>query len=111
MKTHYRDEEAEKYQEVVTPPELVQDIYDKLGPDFFKGKTVIDPCVGPGALLKPLLDDPAKYQAAEIKAYDIQPIHIEKFASDIILHKYNDNLEERINQAIEGIRKKYSEFY
>ncbi len=111
LKDHYRDEEAEKHQEVVTPPELVKDLYDKLGPDFFKGKTVIDPCVGPGALLAPLLNNPDKYQIDGIKAYDIQPLHIENFAARIIKFKYDDDIEERINQAVVGIRKKYPKFY
>ncbi len=111
MIEHYRDKEAEKHQEVVTPPELVQDIFNKLGPGFFKGKVVIDPCVGPGALLKPLLDESEKYLVKEIKAYDIQPTHIENFAANIIRHQFDDNLEERIKQAQVKMRLKYSEFY
>ncbi len=111
MIEHYKTKEQKKYQEVVTPPELVAYIYEQLGADFFKGKVVIDPCVGPGALLKPLLNEPDKYMVKEIKAFDIQPLHIEKFAEDIIRFKYDDNLEERIKQAQIGIRLKYVEFY
>ncbi len=111
LKDHYRDEKAQEHQEVVTPPELVKDIYDKLGPDFFRGKSIMDPCVGPGALLKPLFDDWEKYDVASIEAYDIQPQHIENFTKRVIKFKYDDNVEERIDIALKAIQKQYKDFY
>jgi type I restriction-modification system DNA methylase subunit len=71
----YRDEHAKKHQEVVTPPELVEHIYSYLTDDDLKGD-ILDPCVGPGALIQPLLENP-KYTSLTV--LDIQSTHINKY--------------------------------
>jgi len=72
-KPHYRNKEAQDNQEVVTPPELVEKIYGYLSEDELKGD-ILDPCVGPGALVEPLLANPI---FKTLTMLDIQECHIE----------------------------------
>ena len=87
VKAKYRDSEAQKHQEVVTPPGLVERIYSFLHEDDFKGKDILDPCVGPGALIEPVIEDiRTGGNGLDIKSLtvmDIQPIHIENFVKNI----------------------------
>ena len=86
-KAKYRDEEAQKHQEVETPPELVERIYSFLSEDDFKGKDILDPCVGPGALIEPIIEDIKAggdgFNARSLTVMDIQPLHIENFKTTI----------------------------
>ena len=85
-KQDYRDEAAEENQEVVTPPELVERIFSFLSPEDFEGKDVLDPCVGPGALIQPILDDLKEGDGLGVKSLtvmDIQPMHVENFIKNI----------------------------
>ena len=75
VKDKYRDIQAQKHQEVVTPPELVDHIYSFLSDDDFKGD-VLEPCVGPLALIEPILKDP---QFKSLTVMDIQKRHIDDF--------------------------------
>ena len=68
----YRDDEAKKHQEVVTPACLVEYLYSLLTEEDLKGD-ILDPCVGPGALIQPLLDNP-RYKS--LTCIDIQDVHI-----------------------------------
>ena len=87
IKAKYRNEEAQKHQEVVTPPELVERIYSFLDEDDFKDKDILDPCVGPGALIEPIIEDIRVggngLNANSLTVMDIQPIHIENFIKNI----------------------------
>ncbi len=80
-KPQYRDQEAQDNQEVVTPPGLVEHIYKKcleIDPDMFKGK-VLDPAVGPGALVHPLIEKHQELGITELTVMDIQEKHIKDF--------------------------------
>ena len=79
VKPHYRNEEAQKHQEVVTPPELVQRIYSFLSEEDLSGD-ILDPCVGPGALIEPLLENP-KFRSLTV--IDIQEEHIRNFVKRV----------------------------
>jgi hypothetical protein len=79
VKDKYRDEHAQKHQEVVTPPELVEHIYSFLSEEDLKGD-ILDPCVGPGALIDPLLENP---QFESLTVMDIQKRHIDEFKQRI----------------------------
>ena len=65
----YRDQNACDNQEVLTPDSLVTLIYSYI--DFTDIKTVLDPCVGPGAMVKPFIDTDM-----DLTLCDIQEIHI-----------------------------------
>ena len=86
-KLHYRDKDAQDNQEVVTPPGLVKRIYSFLSEDDFKGKDILDPCVGPGALIDPIIEDIRTggngLDINSLIVMDIQPMHIENFAKNI----------------------------
>ena len=79
VKPHYRNEEAQKHQEVVTPPELVQRIYSFLSEEDLSGD-ILDPCVGPGALVEPLIENP-KFRSLTV--CDIQEEHIHNFVERV----------------------------
>jgi hypothetical protein len=79
VKDKYRDEHAQKHQEVVTPPELVEHIYSFLSEEDLKGD-ILDPCVGPCALIEPLLENP---QFESLTVVDIQKRHIDEFKQRI----------------------------
>ena len=87
--TNYRNKEAQEAQEVVTPPELVKDIYKHLGLKNFNGD-VLDPCVGPGALIKPFLTD---LNFKTLTLCDIQKIHITNLKTQGFKEKKNQRLE------------------
>jgi len=74
----YRSNDAKKYQEVITPPELVAKIMSHLKPEDLTGD-ILDPCVGPGAMIEPFLKT-----ASKITVMDIQKEHIDNFKK-----KYN----------------------
>ena len=90
-KAGYRDQDAVDNQEVTTPKFLVDRIYSFLSPKDLSGD-ILDPCVGPGALVTPLLENPV---FASITLCDIQEIHIEA-----ILEKY-PNAENDTPKIIE----------
>ncbi len=82
METHkpqYRDQEAQDAQEVVTPKELVDHIFSFLEEDDFKDKDILDPCVGPGALIEPILKNRIEWQPRSLTVMDIQGLHIDNF--------------------------------
>jgi type I restriction-modification system DNA methylase subunit len=84
VKDKYRDEHAQKHQEVVTPPELVEHIYSFLDPEKdFKGKDILDPCVGPGALVEPLLKNAHDWKWRSLTVMDIQELHINEFKENL----------------------------
>ncbi len=87
----YRDQDAQDNQEVVTPPELVARIYSFLNEDDFKGKDILEPCVGPGALLQPILDDIEDggdgLGIKSLTVMDIQPLHVDNFIKNIKVAK------------------------
>jgi len=92
-KDKYRDKEAQKHQEVATPTELVEHIYSFLSEDDFKGKDILDPCVGPGALIKPIIEDIKAgdgFNAKSLTVMDIQPLHIDNFKKTINEIKANN---------------------
>ncbi len=70
----YRDQDAYDNQEVVTPPELVEEMYSYLEERDFLGD-IMDPCVGPGAMSIPLLDK--NYNSLTV--CDIQKMHVKEF--------------------------------
>ena len=78
-KSHYRDQSAQKHQEVVTPPELIKHIYGFLNKEDFKDKDILDPCVGPGALVHPLIEKHQELGITELTVMDIQEKHIKDF--------------------------------
>jgi hypothetical protein len=83
VKDKYRDEDAKKNQEVVTPPDLVDHIYSFLSEDDFKGKDILDPCVGPGALIEPILKKAYDWKWRSLTVMDIQKLHIENFKKNL----------------------------
>ena len=78
LKPVYKDLEAQKHQEVVTPPELVEEIYSYLEPEDFKN--VLDPCVGPAALSMPMLNGDVHVDSLTL--LDIQDRHIQKLQEE-----------------------------
>jgi hypothetical protein len=89
-KNKYRDDDAKKHQEVVTPPELVKRIYSFLDSEKdFYGKDILDPCVGPGALVEPLLENAHDWKWKSLTVMDIQELHIKGFKEG--LQKYKKN--------------------
>ncbi len=99
-KPQYRDQDAQDHQEVVTPPELVDRIYSFLEVEDFEGKDLLEPCVGPGALLRPIIDDIAEGGDAlglnSLTVMDIQGMHITKFKQDIIKAKNQGDLKNEV---------------
>ncbi len=91
VKEHYRDEEAQEYQEIVTPPELVDYLWSLIDKEDLKGANILDPCVGPGALIEPILEDFREggdgFGINSLTVMDIQPTHIESFKKNIIAAK------------------------
>jgi hypothetical protein len=91
LKSHYRDEEAQKHQEVVTPPELVEHIYSFLEEKDFKNKDILEPCVGPGALIEPIIDNMQhcdnSFGINSLTIMDIQPIHVENIIKKLKIIK------------------------
>ncbi len=93
----YRHQEALDNQEVVTPPELVDFIFSHLKEEDFTGD-ILDPCVGPGALVIPLLGKNYK----SLTVCDIQREHLVDFSQrfswfsekDIIDSKRFEELDE-----------------
>ena len=65
----YRDQDACDNQEVLTPATLVNLIYSYI--DLTKINKVLDPCVGPGAMIEPFIDTDI-----DLTIIDIQEIHI-----------------------------------
>ncbi len=88
IKDHYRDKDAQDHQEVVTPPELVDHIYNFLSKEDFHGKDILDPCVGPGALIEPILKDLENggndLGLKSLTVMDIQPLHIDNFKKRLL---------------------------
>ena len=78
-KEQYRDQDAQDNQEVVTPKELVDHIYSFLDEEDFRGKDILDPCVGPGALIEPLMENAKELQWKSLTIMDIQELHIKNF--------------------------------
>ncbi len=78
-KEHYRDQDAQDNQEVVTPKELVDHIYSFLNEEDFRGKDILDPCVGPGALIEPIMENREKWHPTSLTVMDIQELHIKNF--------------------------------
>ena len=78
IKPVYSDLDAQQHQEVVTPPELVEEIYKQLDPKDFKN--VLDPCVGPGALSMPMLVGDVPFETLTL--LDIQERHIRKLQEE-----------------------------
>ncbi len=76
-KEQYRDQDAQDNQEVVTPKELVDHIYSFLDKEDFEGKDILDPCVGPGALIEPILANREEWQPKSLTVMDIQACHID----------------------------------
>jgi len=68
---HYENKDEKEHQEIVTPPQLVEELLNYLDPEDFKGK-VLDPCVGPGAFAKMFPD-------SDLTIIDIQETHISNF--------------------------------
>ncbi len=79
LKEQYRDQDAQDNQEVVTPKELVDHIYSFLNKEDFEGKDILDPCVGPGALIEPILANREEWQPKSLTVMDIQEVHINDF--------------------------------
>jgi len=78
MAKNYRHAEAKKHQEVVTPIELLKEIYKHLKAEDFKDKDILDPCVGPGAMSIPFMKLMAKGGGPKsITVCDIQQEHID----------------------------------
>ena len=73
-KKQYRHADAQKHQEIITPPELVEHIYSFLDLEEMKDKDILDPCVGPGALIEPILENKIP---CNLTILDIQKEHIE----------------------------------
>jgi ubiquinone/menaquinone biosynthesis C-methylase UbiE len=66
-----------KHQEVLTPPELLKEIYKHLKPEDLKGN-ILDPCVGTGNMIKPFLNLMAKGKGPKsVTMVDIQEDHCE----------------------------------
>ena len=72
----YRNETAKRNQEVVTPPELAAEMAKFVKP----GGTLLDPCVGFAALLKPL--DLSQFD--EVVVCDIEQEHIDNFEENLL---------------------------
>ncbi len=100
-KRQYRDQDAQDNQEVVTPPELMERIYSFLSPEDFQGKDVLDPCVGPGALIEPILEDLRQggdgLGVKSLTVMDIQPLHIEGFIKNIKAAKAEGDAKSKDN--------------
>ena len=71
----YRSEIAKSRQEVVTPPELAAEMAKFVKP----GGTLLDPCVGFAALLKPL--DLSQFD--KVAVCDIEKEHIDNFEDNL----------------------------
>ncbi len=79
LKDQYRDMDAQESQEVITPKELVDHIYSFLNKEDFEGKDILDPCVGPGALIEPIMENREEWKPKSLTVMDIQKIHIKDF--------------------------------
>ncbi len=83
----YKNEDQKEHQEIVTPAELLEELYRYINPDNLTD--ILDPCVGPGAMVKPFLEDS---RVKKLTVYDIQEIHIKNFP--INEKEENENIEK-----------------
>jgi predicted RNA methylase len=89
--------DARIHQEVVTPTELMERILSFIYSDDINDKDVLDPCVGPGAMIKPVIE---KYNPKSVTVCDIQKIHIDNFVKYCTELGYNIEKLETPNKDI-----------